>query len=271
MGCKDREKFVTAEASSKSRLRTIGAIDRYLNILDLNLFRKTNREWSDDAKERFNIQGMLFSENSSKVVPNTRAFKKIDEARGIFYQKEELPTSRASEETLSKVREVFKKMGVNLHMLSDYLKGNSNVQARGANALTDLLHGIIAVSEGKEDVALTEEMVHVATAILEQRNPILVGEMISKISRFSIYKRVLNEYKNDPNYQTKDGKPDIRKIKKEAVDKLITELIINGNEGSTEFPDLMNETNKSTVRVWWQNIPDWFRGQYKASNISIFE
>ena len=162
-------------------------------------------------------------------------------------------------------------MGVNLQMLSDYLKGNPNVQAKGANALTDLLHGIIAVAEGKEDIALTEEMVHVATAILEQKNPLLIAEMISKIDRFAIYKRVLNEYKDDVNYQTKDRKPNIRKIKKEAVDKLITELIINGNEGSTEFPELREETNKSMIKVWWQKILDWFRGQYKASNVSIFE
>ena len=269
MACRDKEKFATAEASSKSRMRTIGAIDKYLNILDLNLFRKTNREWSDIAKEKYDIQGMLFSENLNKAVPNTQSFKRIDEAKGIYYQNEELPTSTSSESTLSKVREIIKKMGINLTNLSDYLRNNPNIEIKGVNALTDLVNGVIAVSEGKEGVALTEEMVHVATAILEQKNPVLISQMISKIDRFAIYKKVYEEYKNI--YKTNDGKPDIRKIKKEAVDKLITELIINGNEGSTEFPELREETNKSLIKVWWQQILDWFRGQYKKANIDIFE
>ena len=188
-----------------------------------------------------------------------------------LFQKEAVPASRASVETLSKVKEVIKKIGVNLQTLAEYLKGNPNVEAKGINALTDLLHGIIAIAEGKENIATTEEMVHVATAIIEQKNPMLITEMINKIDRFSIYKQVLNQYKDDVNYQTKDRKPNIRKIKKEAVDKLIAELVVKQNEGSTEFPDLLDETKKSTIRTWWNKILDWFRRQYKKANIDVFE
>ena len=72
MACKDKEKFVTSEASTKAAMRTKGAIDRFLNIVDLGLFRTLNTRWSNDAKERFGIQNMLFSEinNSTKSVPN---------------------------------------------------------------------------------------------------------------------------------------------------------------------------------------------------------
>lgn len=189
----------------------------------------------------------------------------------VTLQKAEMSASRTSEETLTKVREIAKKMGVKMQTLQEYLKGNPNVEAKTANALTDLLHGIIAIAEGKENIALTEEMVHVATVILEQKNPSLITEMIGKIDRFSIYTRTLNAYKTDKNYQFKDGKPDIRKIKKEAVDKLIAELIINKNEGDTEFPELREETNKSLIRTWWQKILDWFRGQYRKANVDIFE
>lgn len=195
----------------------------------------------------------------------------VDYIDRYMFQKETVPASKASPETLSKVREVIKKMGVNLQNLAEYLKGNPNVEAKNAQGLADLIHGIIAIAEGKEDVATTEEMVHVATAILEQKNPNLITEMINKIDRFAIYDQVRNTYKTDKNYQTKDGKPDIRKIKKEAVDKLITELIIKGNEGDTEFPDLLDETKKSIIRTWWNKILDWFRGQYKKANIDIFE
>lgn len=84
--CNDKNKFVTAEASSKASLRTKGAIDRYLNIIDLNLFRTLNTEWSNDAKKRFNISERLFFEENNKALPNTSAFKQIDNAKNIFYK-----------------------------------------------------------------------------------------------------------------------------------------------------------------------------------------
>ena len=207
--------------------------------------------------------------NQTKSVFNQGTFSKED--NNIYKQKEELPASKASPETIAAVKDVIKRMGIKLQPIAEYLKGNPNVQAKGADALADVIHGIIAVAEGKENVALTEEMVHVATTALELWDPMLTSEMINKIGRFKIYQQVLNAYKDDVNYQTKDGKPDIRKIKKEAVDKLITELIINKNEGNTEFPELREETNKSMVRTWWQKILDWFRSQYQKINITPFE
>lgn len=189
----------------------------------------------------------------------------------IFFQKEEMPASKASPETIAKVKQVLEKMGVAIKSLSEYAKGAKLGIPGGVNGLADIASKIIAIAEGKEDVALTEEMVHIATAILEQKNPGLVTEMISKIDRFAIYKRTLDEYKDNPAYQLANGKPDIRKIKKEAVDKLIVELIIHNAENTTEFPELMNETNRSIIRVWWEKILDFFRGMYKTANIDIFQ
>jgi len=274
-------------------LKGIGYLHQYIDTLlnknNLKYAQKSKAlEYLKDIESFIESQRVASTSKKSGVTPSIFALEnlkakiqKLSEKVKSFsnpvsdeeirFQSESLNASKSSEDTLIKVKEVIKKMGVNLQSLSDYLKENPNVEAKGVNALADIVKGIIAVAEGKEDVALTEEMVHVATAILEQKNPILIAEMISKIERFGIYKQTLNAYKDDVNYQTKDGKPDIRKIKKEAVDKLITELIIKGNEGSTEFPDLMDETNKSVIQVWWQKILDWFRGQYKASNISIFD
>jgi len=48
-------------------------------------------------------------------------------------------------------------------------------------------------------------------------------------------------------------------------------LIINENEGTTEFPELMDETNRSIIRNWWNSTLDFFRGMYRKSNIAIFE
>jgi hypothetical protein len=221
----------------------------------------------------------LYAENLSK----SSVLSELDELfernprlktlRNIQYQinNKEVPASKSSPETIKKIREAAKKMGINMQTLEEYLKGNPNVDVKGVNGLADLLQGIVAIAEGKEGQALTEEVIHVATAILEQTNPGLVTEMISKIDKFEIYKRVFDTYKDDPNYQLENGKPDIRKIKKEAVDKLIVELIINENEGSTEFPELMQEVNRSWIRNLWNRILGLFSQAYRKANIDIFQ
>jgi transcriptional regulator with XRE-family HTH domain len=182
-----------------------------------------------------------------------------------------LKASTSSQQTIQKVKQIAEQMGVDIQELSTYAKNNPEVDVTDVNGLADLLGKVIAIAEGKENVALTEEVVHIATAMIEQVEPKLITELISKIDKFKIYKQVLAEYSKNPKYQTKDGKPDIRKIKKEAVDKLISELIIKQSEGSTEFPELTEEINRSMVRKFWNIILDWFTGQYRKSNIELFE
>lgn len=195
----------------------------------------------------------------------------VAENQRLMQQSEAVPSSVASPETISRVKNLLEKMGVSIKDLATYAKEAGLAGVKGINGVADLTKKIIAIAEGKEDVALVEEMVHIATAILEQKNPQLVTQMISKIDRFAIYKRTLDEYKNNPAYQLPNGKPNIRKIKKEAVDKLISELIIFNNQGTTEFPELMDETNRSIIRTFFEKILDWFRGMYKSANIDIFQ
>jgi hypothetical protein len=192
-------------------------------------------------------------------------------ANGIFRQTEGVPASKASKETLEKVKKVIDQMGVNIVSLQDYLKGNPDVKAKDATALADLVQGIIAVAEGKEDVALTEEMVHIATAIIEQVNPQLVTNLIGKISQYKIYNIVLEKYKTNKAYQLPNGKPNIRKIKKEAVDKLIAEMIINMSEGTTEFPELLDKESRNLVQQMWDAILSAIRSLYGRSDIDLFE
>jgi hypothetical protein len=187
------------------------------------------------------------------------------------YVNQEEVASKASEKTVAVMKNAAKQMGVDIQLLSDYTKANPDISEKGINGLTDLIKGVIAVAQGMEDVTLTEEVVHVATAILEQTNPRLITNMISKIDRFKIYDKTLQAYKGKKAYQLSNGKPDIRKIKKEAVDKLIAELIINQSEGSTEFPELMDENSRSMIQSWWDNILDLIRGIYSKTNIDVFE
>lgn len=188
----------------------------------------------------------------------------------IIFQLDQMQSSVASADTIKLVKQVAEKMGVRIQDLAEYAKG-AKLDTTSVNGVADLTKGIIAIAEGKESVALTEEMVHIATAILEQTNPKLVTEMISKIGNFKIYNQVFEQYKNNKAYQLPNGKPDIRKIKKEAVDKLIAEIIVNKNENSDQNPELREESTQLIARNWWTTILDFIRGLYKKSNISLFE
>jgi hypothetical protein len=206
------------------------------------------------------------------AIPNKELFSSLDELKNKpSFQLESVPASRASKETIEKVKKLIENTGISLSTLQDYLKGNPDVNAKGAAGLADLVKGIIAIAEGKEDVALTEEYIHIATAILEQVNPQLITNLISKISQYKIYNIVLAKYSKNPAYQLPNGKPDIRKIKKEAVDKLIAEMVINMSEGSTEFPELMEKAKRTLVQQMWDAILDAIRVFYKKGNVNLFE
>ena len=276
--CNDKKKFRTAEASTKSQLRTSGLIDNFLNILKQNEFRKKNKELTDYAKSKYGVdQGMLFSERTVysrgneyyQAVANKQAFKAIDESKGINYQLESVPASTAADATVSLIKEAGKQMGINFQDLADYAK-KYDLDIEGVNGVADLTKGIIAIALGKENVALTEETVHIATAIIDQVNPALMTKMISEIGRFKIYKDVFDQYSTDPRYQLSDGKPNIRMLKKEAVDKLIAEHIVNQLEGNTEFPSLQEEANRNLAQRLFDAVLDFIKSLYNKSKVDIF-
>ena len=269
--CKDTRKFKTSEASTKAAMRTQGAIDKFLNITNLNLFRQLNGRWSKDASDRFDVQEMLFSEkdNGKVAVPNKEAFKAIDTAKGLLYQTKGGEGTQASAEVIAQVKAAADKMGINIVELSRYAK-EAGLDITSVNGVADLTKGIIAVAQGKENVTLTEEMVHIATAILEQTNPELITSIISKIGKYKIYSDTLKQYQNNPAYQV-NGKPDIRKIKKEAADKLIAELIVRGSQNVEAFPELESAEDVSWVRAIWNTILDYVNQLYGKSDIDLFK
>src|SRR6478736_6605483 len=129
---------------------------------------KINSEYGPVS--RLNSIGNGNSVLSVDVLPLTN-----EKQEEIAFQLEEPIQSVASEDTIKKVKEVAKKMGVVLQDIVDYSKG-SGLDLGGVNGVADLTRGIIAIAEGKEGVAITEEMVHVATSTIEQTNPKLITE-----------------------------------------------------------------------------------------------
>lgn len=177
---------------------------------------------------------------------------------------------KSSKQTLDILKASAKEMGIDFVSLEDYAKANPDIDLKNVTGLADLIKGVIAVAEGVEDVVVSQEIIHVSTAILEQTNPRLITELISKIDRFKIYKVIFDKYKGKKEYQLSDGKPNIRKIKKEAVDQLIAQVVVHNSEESELFPELMQEENRSMIQEWWNTILDYIRGVYSKSNIDIF-
>ena len=126
MSCKDKQKFKTSEASSKSSLRSKGAIDKFLNILNVNVFNKLNKEWTEDAITRFGIEGKLFYNDNDKAVANKIAFKKIDNAKGINYQNTQSVSDQgiiASEKTIRDLAaKIADRIGMSVRFESDRSK-----------------------------------------------------------------------------------------------------------------------------------------------------
>lgn len=95
MSCTDKNKFKTAEASSKAYLRTNNIIDKTLTILNVGLFRKKVTEWTKVAKERYGVDsGRLFLEEKQdtskelKAVANKEAFSQIDKIKKLLKNRE---------------------------------------------------------------------------------------------------------------------------------------------------------------------------------------
>lgn len=255
--CNDKKKFKTAEASTKSWLRTQGIIDQFLKILDYNKFVKSNNELSDVAKEKYGITGKLFYEEGGKAVPNKAAFKQIDNAKGVFYQLSDGPiSSTASPKTIAMINDFLARIGVDTKAMKNVIVDGIKQDAAGVALLTQKL---IQVVEGKEAQSLPEEAMHFAVAIIKQTNPALYKKLMSEINSYAILNEVFATYGQNPMYQI-DGKPNVIMLKEEAIAKVLAETIIKNNEGSLEKPE-----NITKVQGWWDKIVDWIKSLVSKS------
>ena len=96
--------------------------------------------------------------------------------------------------TINIMKAAANQMGLDFVSLEEYAKANPAVNIKNVSGVADLVKKVIAVAQGLDTVKTTEEVVHMATAILEQTDPRLITELISKIDRFKIYKEVFDKY-----------------------------------------------------------------------------
>ena len=128
------------------------------------------------------------------------------------YKSETINNKPVSPKMLKFVKEFIKQIGVDYQKVDKIVIDGKVVDANG---IAKMMANLIQVVEGKESVALPEEAMHFAVEIIEQTNPKLFEQMLKDIVGEEIYKEVLEQYSKNPYYQ-KDGKPDIRKLKKRS-------------------------------------------------------
>lgn len=136
-------------------------------------------------------------------------------------------------------------------MLARFSSQESNM-ANGAVALADLLNKIIAIDPLNEKIdTLAEEISHFATAIL--KGDASVKRAMDSIENTEIYKRVKEQYKNA--YSTEE------QFKKEAVDKLLAQAIIDKFQKTEENKGFIAYLKAIFDKFW-----KWVNGNLKNTN-----
>jgi hypothetical protein len=190
---------------------------------------------------------------------NTSAFLQL---RDDGSQNNIIP-SQASASTLSLVNNFLDKIGVSV-------KGGDAIMANGrrvdAAGLADITQRLIQIANGSRiETTLPEEAMHFAVEIISQKHPALFSQLLKEVNKYHLYNEILSTYGQHLLYQL-DGKPDIIKLKKEAIARLLVETIILRNEGATEKPELL-----AKVSSWWQKIIEFLKNLFNRAGFNPFE
>lgn len=190
------------------------------------------------------------------INPNSPEFKAALEKTGnpllaeievdVMTKAEEVQPEKLSPKVASAVRDFLKRIGVDVKQVDDIVVKGVKQDAGGVALVTQKL---IQVVEGADVTALPEEAMHFAVEIIQQKNPALFNKMLKEINDMNVYNDVLATYSKNPLYQTKEGKPNILKLKKEAIAKALADRVISQAEERIENPSLLQR-----VQQWWLDM-----------------
>ena len=172
-------------------------------------------------------------------------------------RKEEAP--KESVDTI--VKRFLEKIGVSIQAV-DQIR-NRKGELVNATAKADMLNKIIQVIEDKQSIdTLPEEAAHFFVEMLGPGHP-LYKEMFDKITGYKIYTDTLEQYKN--KYRNQDGTINFNKIKKEAIGKMIAEVIVNKNVGSE------SEAKLKEAVSWFQKLWNFIKSAFDKVSTNPFE
>ena len=171
---------------------------------------------------------------------------------------ESVTVKEMSPRAIAVVKDFLNRIGVDVKSVQKIVINGT--EKRSESAVAEIMQKLIQVVEGKEAEALPEEAMHFAVEIIKQTNSALYRKLLGEINNYRILKQVFADYGNDPKYQTVDGKPDVLKLKDEAIAKVLAQTVINKTEGLTET----NE-NLAKVEGWWNQIVQFFKNLFTKS------
>lgn len=127
-----------------------------------------------------------------------------------------------------------------------------NLSYSGATKMSESL---IELKQGKEFVAMPEEVAHFYLELLNNKE--LEGRLLSEVTRTKMYKWVLNEYAGMSEYRNEDRSVNYDKLKREAAAKLIS-LYMQDRDAFEHWsgsPDLI-----TSLKRLFDRLVNWIRG-----------
>ena len=183
-------------------------------------------------------------------------YDKLNPQQTLFSKKATTVSSAASPKTLTVIKDMLTRIGVDIQTVNNIVVGGIKQDANGAALI---MQKLVQVVEGMDNIALPEEAMHFVVEIIKQKDPALFNQLLKEINNYQILKQVIADYGNDPAYQI-DGKPNIRKLKEEAIAKVLAEIVIGKVEGTTEKPELL-----AKAQTWWQKFIEMFKNLLVSS------
>lgn len=197
----------------------------------------------------------LPSIGSGKHVLNVNVLPLSNEKQEVFFNTD--ASIKAPTQIVKLSKELLEKMGVDYQKVKEI---SVNGEKIGANGVAFITQALVQVVDGKESEALPEETMHFVVEILQQTSPKLFNKLLSEINKYDTLKEVFSLYSNDKNYQTPDGKPDVIKLKKEAIAKVLVDTIINKTEQKTESPE-----KTAYIQQLWKQILEYIKSLFVKS------
>lgn len=177
-----------------------------------------------------------------KEQPNYDFKESMDELPDDFFAAPQATEQELQQQVLNFLAQI----GVSVETVNSITDAQGNPIT--AQAKADMLNRIIQVMEGTMDSRLLgEEAAHFFVNMLGDGHP-LMQQMMSQITSYQIYRQVVEDYKDLPEYRNPDGTINFNKLKKEAIGQLISEYILKNNTA--------DESQEKVARAasWWRKV-----------------
>ena len=262
----DRQNFVMGNYGISTGRDEIGHYLKYTDRWDLDVANKVVQAAINATQKPFIVTGKIYragsfdedgnffnyytsDSNNPEIAIYNDFMQQLGTDEEIESADKKYEDKKASPELIKLIKEFIKQIGVDYQTVSEIVVNGKKQDAAGVALI---MQKLIQVVEGKEDVALPEEAMHFAVEIIEQTNPKLFNKLLKEINDMPIYDQVKAAYSTNPYYQ-KDGKPNIRKLKKEAIARALVDVLQDKIDA------------QPVARTWWESILDFLKSLFNQS------